>query len=519
MKADFLQRTRSYNFLITLCATVALAYTFIPEPNANYVTIFISGHQGIYNSAWFGYVTATMTSIFLPFVGFFLVNGSIAKDEQLKVGQMIAASPISNFKYILSKATGNFLLLFSIALFVFVTSIFLFFLYNGGYSFELKHFITPYLYVVLPALVFTALIAVVFELVFRRYTVIQNAVFFFSFTTILTLNFGVSSSTLMDLTGSRIIIQEMEETVANLAPDNTIANMTSIGYFKKSNFDKSSVFQFNGVDFPSAFVLSRIGWITFFFILLSFVSLLFKRFINEKIKFSEPTTVAVSIMQNKIAQRYFIPLGTSLSLNYSILPLIKMEMLLLLRKNNKWLWMLTIIGMIMLGVLPVLLCIQIILPVLWFIQVHCIADLTSKEIRNNTAAITGCSYMPIMRLLNAQIISATIFMICVAFPLIVRYCTLLDFKAAIVFISGAFFIVIFAAFLGVLFASHKTFEVLFFMITYANINNIAFADYYSTQHDYYQFFIIFSFVLLILLYLMKANFFVDIRKPLSTYYP
>ena len=53
VKSDYVQRTRSYAFLITLCASLAVAYTFVPEPNANYSTISIADYVGYYNSAWF----------------------------------------------------------------------------------------------------------------------------------------------------------------------------------------------------------------------------------------------------------------------------------------------------------------------------------------------------------------------------------------------------------------------------------------------------------------------------------
>ena len=65
IKYDYLQRTRSYAFLITLYISLAVAYTFVPEPDANYSTIRIGDYLGVYNSAWFGYVTAIMSSIFL----------------------------------------------------------------------------------------------------------------------------------------------------------------------------------------------------------------------------------------------------------------------------------------------------------------------------------------------------------------------------------------------------------------------------------------------------------------------
>ena len=76
IKYDYLQRTRSYAFLITLCLTLGVAYTFVPGPNANYSTIHLSNYQGFYNSDWIAYVTAIMTSSFLSLIGFYLVNNS-----------------------------------------------------------------------------------------------------------------------------------------------------------------------------------------------------------------------------------------------------------------------------------------------------------------------------------------------------------------------------------------------------------------------------------------------------------
>ena len=100
IKLDYLQRTRNYNFLITLCATLAIAYTFVPEPNANYSTIRISDYVGFYNSAWFGYITAIMTSIFLSLIGFYLVNSGVKNDIDTRVSQLIAASSTKNFNYL-----------------------------------------------------------------------------------------------------------------------------------------------------------------------------------------------------------------------------------------------------------------------------------------------------------------------------------------------------------------------------------------------------------------------------------
>ena len=103
LKADYLQRTRSYSFLITLAVTVFMAYSFIPDNNASYTTLSAAGYRGVYNSAWIGYVSGVMTTVMLTYFGFLLVNSGIKKDIDTQVGLIIATTPISNFKYLLSK--------------------------------------------------------------------------------------------------------------------------------------------------------------------------------------------------------------------------------------------------------------------------------------------------------------------------------------------------------------------------------------------------------------------------------
>ena len=53
-RADFLERVRSYKFLIILALMIVVAYLFAPASGASYVTIDLEGYRGLYNSAWIG---------------------------------------------------------------------------------------------------------------------------------------------------------------------------------------------------------------------------------------------------------------------------------------------------------------------------------------------------------------------------------------------------------------------------------------------------------------------------------
>ncbi|WP_243456864.1 hypothetical protein [Polaribacter batillariae] len=81
-----------------------------------------------------------------------MINSGIKNDVETKVGQIIAATPTSNFMYLISKTISNFTLLLTIVFIIFIMSIVLFFLYNDGYPFQIVNFIKPYAIITIPAM-------------------------------------------------------------------------------------------------------------------------------------------------------------------------------------------------------------------------------------------------------------------------------------------------------------------------------------------------------------------------------
>ncbi len=483
IKLDYLQRTRSYSFLITLCASLAIAYTFVPEPNANYSTIRIADYVGVYNSAWFGYVTAIMTSIFLSLIGFYLINGNIKTDIDNRVGHIIAATRIRNLSYLLSKVLSNFMLLLSIVGVVFVMSIILFFLYNAGYSFEIIHFIKPYIFITLPAIFFIAVIAVVFEVLFEKYTTLQNILFFFLFSFLVLFSSKNENQFLFDVFGNKVVIQQMEEQVKNITKSDETKSL-SIGYVL-GNVKKANTFEFNGVDFSTSFIISRFIWIG---LGLGFIILLtpfFNRF-NKENNNTKKATIAQKPQGVKEIMLSVIPKVTE---NYRILPLLKTEFFLLFRKGKKWLWIINIIGMLLLAVLPLKIAYQMALPIIWFLQVHRISDITTRELTHNIHYFTCTSYRPMTRLLISKLCSAILLVLLLASPLLIRLSVSLDFLSILTIVLGATFIVMMATWFGLLTRGKKLFEVLFFMLTYTNINGIAFVDYFG-GYEHQKFYVV-----------------------------
>lgn len=482
IKSDYVQRTRSYTFLITLCASLAIAYTFVPEPNANYSTIRIADHVGYYNSAWFGYVTAIMTSIFLSLIGFYLINSGIKNDIQTRVGHIVAATPISNFQYLLSKVLSNFLVLASIVLAVFAMSLILFALYNDGYSFEPLQFLKPYLFITLPALFFIAVLGVVFEVFLGKYTIVQQLVYFFLFSFLMVFTPKTEAQFSLDVFGSKIVMHELEETVRTIANIDGEADL-SIGYVL-GNVKKAEKFVFEGVDFPTLFLVSRLLIVVLGIGIIAVIAPLFHRF-NTKQRISQKKSKKIAVLPTEV-KNIDLPSMAIAQVNFGIGALLKTEFLLLLRTGKKWLWLLNIAGMALLGTLPLMMAYQMVLPVLWFLQVHRLSSITTKEHTHRVHYFVGTAYKPLRRVFASQMTAAIILMFGLALPLLIRHGLQANYSSVVSIMLGGLFIIFLAALLGILSKGKKLFEVLFFMITYANINGIPFSDYFGGfEHGVY----------------------------------
>ncbi|AZQ58115.1 hypothetical protein EJ994_04565 [Maribacter sp. MJ134] len=475
VKHDYLQRTRSYTFLITLCASLVIAYTFVPEPNASYSTIRIADYVGAYNSAWFGYVTAIMTSIFLSLIGFYLVNNSIKTDIATKVGQIVASTPVSNFRYLFSKVISNFFVLMTIVLLVFIMSIVLFTMYNAGFPFEPLQFITPYLVITVCSMFFISVLAVLFEVIFGKYAILQNVIFFFLFCSFMFISPKTELQYGLDVFGNTIVMDHFEQTVREITKSDEKTDL-SIGYVL-GNVTKAKSFTFKGLTFPISFIISRFLWIALGIALTAIVSLVFHRF-NLK---------APSIKKEMTKKVKTTPFSGELDVhrlphvepNYSVLPLLKTEFVLLVRRGKKWLWLINLIGMVLLAFLPLSIAHQMVLPILWFLQAHRISGIVTKERAHNVHYLTLSSFLPVRRLFLSQILSSLLFLILLAVPLLVRLLILQDFISAAAIILGAGFLLFLATFAGIISKGKKLFEMVFFFITYANLNGIPFLDYYG----------------------------------------
>jgi ABC-type Na+ efflux pump permease subunit len=118
-RADFLERVRRYSFLIMLGLMLFLGY----QVAAGNMTVALDEYRGEFNSAWIGATMAFFASFFLGIFGFYLVKGSIARDRETGVGQIMAATPMRRPLYMFGKWASNFAVLMAMVMVLAVAGI------------------------------------------------------------------------------------------------------------------------------------------------------------------------------------------------------------------------------------------------------------------------------------------------------------------------------------------------------------------------------------------------------------
>ena len=481
IKADYLQRTRSYSFLITLALTVFFAYAFIPAHNAGYTTLSAAGYKGVYNSAWVGYVSGIMTTVMLSYIGFLLVNSGIKKDIDTEVGLIIATTPISNFKYLMSKQLSNYLVLLSIAGITFCVSIVVFFIRGTGYPFILGNFIFPYLFFAVPALFVVAALAVVGEVFLGKRSVLQFIAYFALIGVCMGLinkNSATDTSGVFDPFGLSLLTKSVTQYINTHFNE----NLKGVSFGFIFNGQRSyKLFTWEGLNWSALFVMSRLVWIGLGFVLVYISSLFFHRFdfrsaSSTKKKKKEEVSIAAARPMNKEIglSKAALP---ALSFDYGIYPFVKTEFLMLIRQGSKWLWLVNAGLWIAMCFVPLSFAHTYLLPVLLFLQVTRWSDLVTKEKINRVHYFAYAAYKPLQRMLPAQVLAGVILAIGLCLPVIIRCALTADYLAIVNILNGAALIVLAAVALGILTGGKKLFEVLFSFLTYGVLNKLPVVDY------------------------------------------
>ena len=183
--ADLRQRTRSTRFRVTIALAALVAWYCFPPLDAGYLIVAVGDHhRGTYSSAWIG-MTVAMTAMLWSLVGFYLVRGTVQRDFETRVWQLLGATSMSRSGYLLAKWLSHVLVLCAILATTLAVGLAAQWIRAEDRHVDAWELVKPSLFIALPMLSLAASFAIWFDLVpaLRRTT--GNIVFFLAWMTLL----------------------------------------------------------------------------------------------------------------------------------------------------------------------------------------------------------------------------------------------------------------------------------------------------------------------------------------------
>lgn len=177
--ADFRERSRSTRFWVVLGAMGIATWWLFPPKEAGYVTVAIGNSRGLYSSAWIGMVLGLMYASMLSLLGFYIVRGTLARDFETRVWQLLVATPMTRPAYLLAKWTSHMVVFGAIVAVGLGVGLAAQWHLGESGNFSAWQMALPSLVFAMPALGLAALFAILFDLLpwLRRSG--GNVLFFF----------------------------------------------------------------------------------------------------------------------------------------------------------------------------------------------------------------------------------------------------------------------------------------------------------------------------------------------------
>lgn len=179
--ADLRQRLRAPHTWVVLAVLAAASWWSFPPADADYLTVsFGDGARARYSSAWIGLVIASIYGALLSLAGFYVVRGTVLRDLESGIWQLLVATPMHRAGYLLAKWLSHvalFVLLLAAGVAVGVVAQ----VVRGEVAgIDPVELLKPIALIALPALALTATFAVVFDLVPWLRRSLGNVVYFFA---------------------------------------------------------------------------------------------------------------------------------------------------------------------------------------------------------------------------------------------------------------------------------------------------------------------------------------------------
>lgn len=480
--SDYRERVRRFSFLVAIVFTLAAGYFFMPPSGADYTSFIINDHRGFYSSAWVGTLFGVTSATLLSLIGFYLVRTSVTRDYDTRVGQIIAASSVTNITYLLGKWLSNVLLLASLLAVLSLVAPVMQLIRAEDTHIALPDLWLPIWILGLPSLAFIAALAIFFETVRSLRGVWGNVIFYFfwSFALVgvsaMQFDSGIKPIYLFDFTGMLRISTEVSRQLVALGVDVTKGTCALLG----SPRDPAVLFQWQAIQWTFTILFERFFWAGVALVVALVASLPFDRF--KSTKSTEGTshrwfrkkaqTIAEHAEQHP-------PVATSISLTpvaepmrrFSFGQLLFAELWLMLKGYSIW-WYLAILGLnIAVPLVPSEYAANLLFAIATLLPLGIWSSMGNRELLNQTYLTIFTTSHFSRRQLPALWISGLIVMLLASSGYLLRILVYGETTLFLPFLIGLAFVPSLALALGVWTNGKRTFEVFYLILWYTSIQD------------------------------------------------
>jgi hypothetical protein len=461
--ADLLERVRRYSFLITLALAVYCGYLC----SIGRISLTVNHMRGVDNSAWVGTLLALVGSTFLTLAGFYFVKNTVQHDQETGVGQILAATPISKFSYILGKFVSNLAVLSLMILVLAFSAVVIQLLGGEDNHIRIWTLLSPFLFLTVPAIALVAALAVLFETIPYLRSGFGNVVYFFLWIAMLSIPAATGHQTI-DLGGISIV--EQSTSAAAHVPDGKSSFTFAAGRIEKP----AGTFRWDGIVWSEEILLTRLALLGLTFLLVLLASLSFNRF-DSSPAYCRATPASPSRPCASPAADTNFPI-TPVQVTFSPLrsassqgrfgTMLSAELKLML-KGQKWWWYVTAAGFFLASAcIPNAKGRGIALSCAWIWPVLLWSSMGIRERRYRTDQILFSVSHPIRRQLPAVWLSGVLLALLTGSGFALRLLPGRNLAGLLAWGIATLFIPSFALALGVWSGTGKPFEILYTLLWY-----------------------------------------------------
>ncbi|MBL0345041.1 ABC transporter permease subunit [Candidatus Villigracilis affinis] len=482
-RADFLERVRRYSFLVMLGLASLLGY----QTAVGNVRLQLGDYRGEFNSAWVGGMMSIIATFFIGWFGFYLVKGSVARDRETGVGQIMATTPMTRPLYTLGKWISNFAVLMLMVVILAIFGIVIQFLSGESMQVNLSAYLLPFVFIVMPLMALVAAVAVLFEAIPFLSGGFGNIVYFFGFIMMLPFIMEqdfINTYPAIEPMGLALLKADMAEEVIKVFPDYG-------GSFMLGGMDTPIIgtFTWTGIEWTPAIIATRFAFIGLAILLTLLAAIFFDRFDPSRAKPKRIKSIASDSAPAPASTSQALPTPRLTPLNaaangFSFSRVLVAELKLLL-KGQRWWWYIAAAGLIIACFAnPSATTREIVLPMAWIWPILIWSAIGNREIHNNVQQLTFSSASPLMRQLPAQWIAGFLVTLFMSSGAILRYIIDGDTVGLLALLSGAFFIPSLALASGVWSGTSKLFEILYMVIWYLGpLNKVPGLDFIGSHSN------------------------------------